>query len=65
VPWERFTFELEALDDKEFGYSVLGGLRWRQGDGRVQNGVALPVSVGHGPSMAAILQILVRLDNDH
>lgn len=64
VPWERFTFELEALDDKDFGYSVLGGLRWRQGDGRVQYGVALPVSLGQGASMGAILQVLIRLD-DH
>jgi hypothetical protein len=63
VPWDQFTFELEAIDDKDFGYSVLSGLRWHHGDGRVQYGVALPVSVGHGPSVAAILQVLIRLDD--
>jgi hypothetical protein len=63
VPWERFTFELEALDDKDFGYSMLSGLHWRPGDGRVQYGIAMPVSVGHGPSVAAILQVLIHLDD--
>ncbi len=63
VPWEQFTFELEALDDKDFGYSILSGLRWRQANDRVQYGIALPFSVGE-PSVAAILQILIRLD-DH
>lgn len=62
VPWDQFTFELEALDDKEFGYSVLSGLRWRPADGRVQYGLAMPVSVGGGPSVAGILQVLIRLD---
>lgn len=63
VPWKQFTFELEALDDKDFGYSVLSGLRWADPKGRVQYGLALPVSVGKGPSVAAILQVLIRLDD--
>jgi hypothetical protein len=62
VPWDRFTFELEALNDKDFGYSILSGFRWHQGDGRVQYGVAMPFSVGH-PEVAAILQVLIRLDD--
>jgi hypothetical protein len=64
VPWDQFTFELEALDDKDFGYTVLSGLRWAEKGSRVQYGLALPVSVGDGPSVAAILQVLIRLD-DH
>jgi hypothetical protein len=63
VPWQQFTFELEALDDKEFGYSVLTGLRWSHPNQRVQYGVALPLSIGDGPSVAAILQVLIRLDD--
>lgn len=63
VPWDQFTFEVEAMDDREFGYSVLTGLRWSHADRRVQYGVALPLSVGDGPSVAAILQILIRLDD--
>lgn len=65
VPWDRFVFELEALDDKDFGYSILSGLRWSPAHQRVQYGLALPVSVGDGPSAAAILQILIRLDDSH
>jgi hypothetical protein len=65
IPWDRFTLEIEALDDNEFGYSVRTGLRWAPTDQRVQYGVALPVSVGGGPSVAAILQILIRLDDSH
>lgn len=63
VPWDRFVFELEALDDKDFGYSILTGMRWSPADRRVQYGLALPVSVGDGPSAAAILQVLIRLDD--
>lgn len=63
IPWERFTLELEAMDDKDFGYSLLTGLRWSQPDRRVQYGVALPMSIGDGPSVAAILQILIRFDD--
>lgn len=63
VPWKQFTFELEALNDRDFGYTVLSGFRWSDDKGRVQYGVALPVSVADGPSIAAILQVLIRLDD--
>ena len=65
VPWKEFTFELEALDDKDFGYSVLSGFRWGHRNGRVQYGIAMPVSVGQDPSVAAILQVLIRFDDQH
>jgi hypothetical protein len=64
VPWNRFVLEIEALDDGEFGYSLLTGLRWTPGaDRRVQYGVAVPVSLDGSPSAAAILQVLIRLDD--
>jgi len=63
VPWKEFTFELEALDDRDFGYTVLSGFRWSEPKGRVQYGVALPVSIADGPSVAAIFQVLIRLDD--
>jgi hypothetical protein len=63
VPWKQFIFELEALNDKDFGYTVLSGFRWADPRGRVQYGLALPVSVDQGPSIAGILQVLIRLDD--
>lgn len=63
IPWDQFTLELEAMDDKDFGYSLLTGMRWSQPGRRVQYGVALPMSIGDDPSVAAILQILIRLDD--
>jgi hypothetical protein len=62
-PWKTYTLELEGLDDRDLGYSLLGVFRWGDASRRVQYGVALPVALEDGPSVGALLQVRVRLGN--
>jgi hypothetical protein len=61
VPWQRFTFELEGLNDGRLGYAVVGSARWSKPDRRLQYGIAMPVALSHGLSLGVILQVGVRL----
>ena len=60
VPWQRYTFELEGLNDGRFGYAVVGSARWSKPNRRLQYGVAMPVALSRGPSVGLILQFGVR-----
>jgi hypothetical protein len=60
VPWQRYTFELEGLNDRRLGYAFVGSARWSRPDERFQYGIALPVALSSGPSVGVILQLGVR-----
>jgi hypothetical protein len=60
IPWQRYTFEFEGLNDGRLGYAVVGSARWSRADRRLQYGVALPVALSSGPSVGVILQLGVR-----
>jgi hypothetical protein len=60
VPWQRYTFELEGLNDGRLGYAVVGSARWSQPNHRLQYGIAMPVALSSGPSIGLILQVGVR-----
>jgi hypothetical protein len=60
VPWQRYTFELEGLNDGRLGYAVVGSARWSKPNQRLQYGVAMPVAFSHGTSIGVILQFGVR-----
>jgi hypothetical protein len=60
IPWQRYTFELEGLNDGRLGYAVVGSARWSRADRRLQYGVAMPVALSHGPSLGVIFQLGVR-----
>jgi hypothetical protein len=60
VPWQRYTFELEGLNDRRLGYAFVGSARWSQEDQRLQYGIAVPMALSRGPSVGVILQLGVR-----
>lgn len=63
VPWQRYTFELEGLNDGRLGYAVVGSARWGRPDRRLQYGIAMPLALSHGPSVGVILQVGLRFGN--
>ncbi len=60
LPSAPYSFEFEGLEDRTLGYVLMGTLRWSDPQQRVQYGLALPLAVGRGPSMGALLQLRVR-----
>jgi len=60
IPWQRYTFELEGLNDGRLGYAVVGSARWSEPNRRLQYGIAMPVALSHGPSIGLILQVGLR-----
>lgn len=60
MPFSPYSLELEGLEDRSLGYVVMGTLRWTDAQQRVQYGLALPLAVGRGHSMGALLQLRVR-----
>jgi hypothetical protein len=60
IPWQRYTFELEGLNDRRLGYAFVGSARWSKPDQRLQYGLAMPVALSRGPSVGVILQLGVR-----
>ncbi len=60
LPSAPYSFELEGLEDRSLGYVLMGTLRWSDPQQQVQYGISLPLAVGRGPSMGALLQLRVR-----
>ena len=60
VPWQRYTLELEGLDDRALGYVFIGTVRWSDELQRLQYGVALPIGMRDRASVGALLQIRLR-----
>jgi len=60
LPAAPYSFEFEGLEDRSLGYVLMGTLRWSDPTQLVQYGISLPLAVGRGPSMGALLQLRVR-----
>jgi hypothetical protein len=60
IPWNRYAFELEALDDRGVGWEVMGRVRWTNANEHVQYGVALPLALRGGPSVGLLFQVRMR-----
>jgi hypothetical protein len=60
IPWKRYAFELEALDDRRVGWEVMGRVQWSNPNERVQYGVALPLALRGGPSVGVLFQVRMR-----
>jgi hypothetical protein len=61
LPWRSCSIALEALDDRERGYTAMGALHWTVPGTGVRYGLALPVALEQRGWLAAILQIRVDL----
>jgi len=60
IPGDTYTVELEGLRDSDFGWALMGSVRWGDPHQRVQYGIALPIMVGDTSSVGALLQLRVR-----
>jgi len=60
IPWQQYTVEMEALEDQELGYMLMGRFRWSDPQRRLQYGLAFPLSFEDGGSIGVVLQVHVR-----
>jgi hypothetical protein len=60
IPWKRYAFELEGLNEHRLGWELMGRARWSAPDEHLQYGIAIPLAVRGGPSVGVLFQVRMR-----